>query len=268
MSVCRQRRPSRGVSVPQLHPKTFPLSRPRDSNYVETHALGQLVEPLSSVLHVQVAWGFQHAWFSNVKDGEGDSHNGITFPAAILQKPFFSTEWVAAANFGAIGSIMGHELTHGFDDEGRQYDATGALRDWWTPAVASAFEARAACVADQFDMVHPLPETMVDGTLTLSETLADLGGLQTSLAAFHAARSGDDARAGFFTPDQQFFLAYAQSQCENDRPAHLKDLLTRDAHPPWPARINGAVLNVPEFAAAFACRAGAPLAPAERCSIW
>jgi putative endopeptidase len=195
--------------------------------------------------------------------------NDITFPAAILQKPFFDVGRPAAINFGSIGSIMGHELTHGFDDEGRQYDATGALRQWWTPAVADAFSTKAACIVAQFDGYHPVPGTMVNGELTLGETIADLGGLKLSHAAFHADAGGaGQGSPGYFSPDQQFFVAYAQATCENERPAYLKTLLVSDPHPPWRERVNGAVRNIPAFASAFACASNAPLAPAARCEVW
>jgi putative endopeptidase len=195
--------------------------------------------------------------------------NDIVFPAAILQPPFFDLGRPAAANFGSIGSVMGHELTHGFDDEGRHFDGIGTLRDWWSPGVATEFNRRAQCLVDQYDRYAPLPGAMVDGALTLGENIADLGGLKLAYAAFHAPDGGDGEGApGHFTPDQQFFLAYAQGWCEKDRPAFLRGLLQSDPHPPWQTRINGAVTNVPEFAAAFRCPTGAPLAPASRCAIW
>jgi endothelin-converting enzyme/putative endopeptidase len=195
--------------------------------------------------------------------------NDITFPAGILQRPFFDAGRPAAANYGSIGSIMGHELTHGFDDEGRHLDGLGALRDWWSPAVAAAFDARAACISDQFSSYEPVPGSNVDGKLTLGETIADLGGLKLAYGAFHASDGGAGVGApGYFTPDQQFFLAFAQGWCENDRPQYLRSKVTTDPHPPWNDRVNGAVRNVPEFASAFACGAGAPLAPVDRCSVW
>lgn len=199
----------------------------------------------------------------------GPTRNDITFPAAILQAPFFVPGRPASVNYGAMGSIMGHELTHAFDDSGRQYDGTGKLRDWWSPAVAQEFERRAACLVDQFDAAHPLPGTMVDGQRTLGENIADLGGIQVAYAAFHADEGGKgDGSPGFFTPDQQFFVAYAQSWCERDRPAYLQTLVQNDSHAPWKERVNGVVANVPAFAKAFRCPSGAPLAPVDRCAVW
>ncbi|HVZ75454.1 MAG TPA: M13 family metallopeptidase [Polyangia bacterium] len=228
-----------------------------------SQSLGDLEAPVD-----RTRWGDPpitvNAWYD-------PTFNDITFPAAILSPPFFDTARPAAANYGAIGSVMGHELTHGFDDEGRQYDGLGALRDWWSPAVASAFDARAACVSKQFSGYMPVPGTNVDGVQTLGETIADLGGLKLALAAFHANvddGGGGEASPGFFTPDQQFFVAYAQGWCENDRPEWLRAELTTDPHPPWNERINGAVRNVPGFADAFKCPAGAPLAPVDRCDVW
>jgi endothelin-converting enzyme/putative endopeptidase len=195
--------------------------------------------------------------------------NDIVFPAGILQPPFFDEARPAAANYGAIGSIMGHELTHGFDDQGRKYDGTGALVDWWTPAVADEFSRRTACLVQQYDAFEPLPGDHIDGALTLGENLADLGGLKLAYAAFHAPDGGAGAGApGFFTPDQQFFIAFAQDWCENERPTYEGSLLLTDPHSPPRYRVNGSVANVPEFAAAFGCGAGAALVPADRCDVW
>jgi putative endopeptidase len=195
--------------------------------------------------------------------------NDIVFPAAILQAPFFDPARPAAANYGAIGSVMGHELTHGFDDQGRKYDGDGTLRDWWTPAVEGEFQARAACLVDQYDRYEPVSGHHVNGALTLGENLADVGGLKLAYAAFHTPEGGNGQGApGFFTPDQQFFISFAQDWCENDRTALVIDALKSDPHPPWQTRINGAVTDVPAFATAFGCGPGAPLAPAVRCEVW
>ncbi len=195
--------------------------------------------------------------------------NTTVFPAGILQLPFFDAGRPAAANYGAIGSVMGHEITHGFDDSGRQFDADGALREWWTPTVADEFSRRASCVAEVFDGFEAQPGQHVNGSLTLGENLADLGGLKLAHAAFHAADGGNGAGApGLFEPDQQFFIAYAQSWCGNQRPEYEAYQIRTDEHAPWRYRVNGAVANVPAFAAAFHCPSGAPLAPVNRCDVW
>ena len=210
---------------------------------------------------------FVPPWITNAF--YSSDHNTMVFPAGILQPPFFDAGRPAAANYGAMGSIMGHELTHGFDDQGRQFDAGGRLRDWWTPAVADEFSRRAACLADQFSSFQALPGQYIDGALTLGENLADLGGLELAHAAFHAADGGNGAGApGLFSPDQQFFIAFAQDWCGNQRPAYEADNLRTDPHAPWRYRVNGTVANMPAFADAFHCPAGAPLAPVNRCEVW
>jgi endothelin-converting enzyme/putative endopeptidase len=194
--------------------------------------------------------------------------NDIVFPAAILQPPFFSLTAPAAANYGAIGSVMGHELTHGFDDQGRQFDGIGTLRDWWSPDVAAQFAARAACLVDQFG-AYQINGQHVDGNLTLGENIADLGGLKLAYAAFQAADGGRGQGAvGLFSPEQEFFLAFAQDWCQKDRAALDATLLRTDPHSPARFRVNGTVANVAAFASAFHCPAGAPLAPVARCEIW
>ena len=210
---------------------------------------------------------FAYPWITNAY--YSPDQNTTVFPAGILQLPFFDAGRPAAANYGAIGSVMGHEVTHGFDDSGRQFDGDGRLRDWWTPAVADEFSRRASCVADVFDGFEAQPGLHVDGSLTLGENLADLGGLKLAHAAFHAADGGDGAGApGLFAPDQQFFIAYAQSWCGNQRPQYEAYQIGTDEHAPWRYRVNGSVANVPAFAAAFHCPSGAPLAPINRCDVW
>ena len=238
---------------------------PRDDGGAVDLGLGRRVERGWSAGRSHALVGGTSSRTRSTRTSSTTSH----FPAAILQHPFFDVARSPAANYGSIGAVMGHELTHGFDDQGRQYDGTGQLRDWWSPAVATAFQQRAQCIVDQFDAVHPLPGTMVNGTLTLGETIADLGGLKLAYAAFHASTGGNGQGApGPFSPDQEFFVAFAQGWCENDRASYIETELESDPHPPWHDRINGAVRNVPAFAQAFGCPSGAPLAPASRCEVW
>jgi endothelin-converting enzyme/putative endopeptidase len=200
--------------------------------------------------------------------------NTVTFPAAILQPPFFSLGRSLAANYGGMGSIMGHELSHAFDDQGRQFDGQGGLRDWWTPAVADQFQQRATCLVDQYMSYQPLPAKPVNGALTVGENLADLVGLQLALAAFVADDDlgptvrGPKGAPGFFTPDQQFFIAFAQNWCSNERPEYLTELLREDPHAPNRYRVNGVVRNIPAFGSVFNCPTAAPLSPVNRCEIW
>ncbi len=198
--------------------------------------------------------------------------NEMVFPAGILQPPFFNRSAPEAVNYGAIGMVVGHELTHGFDDQGRKYDALGNLADWWTPEVAKEFDRRAACVSAQYARYESVPGTRLNGELTLGENLADLGGLKLAYAAMEAARRGGEAEAAVagFGPAQQFFVGYAQSWCAKYRDEELRLRAVTDPHSPARFRVNGPLSNLPEFAAAFGCREGSPMVrpAAERCEVW
>ena len=211
--------------------------------------------------------------------------NEMVFPAGILQVPFYGKAQTPALNFGAIGMVVGHELTHGFDDEGRQFDAEGNLRDWWSPAVSTEFDKRAACVEHQFDEYVPIDDMHIKGKLTLGENIADLGGLKLSFAALQRAQgaapsSADAGQAqgqavpmpsvGGFTPAQQFFVGFAQAWCANYRPEALRLLVSTNPHSPPKYRVNGPLANLQEFATAFQCKEGSPMVPpaAKRCVVW
>jgi putative endopeptidase len=194
--------------------------------------------------------------------------NEMVFPAGILQVPFYGKEQTPALNFGAIGMVVGHELTHGFDDEGRQFDADGNLRDWWSPVVSAEFDKRAACVEHQFDAYVPVDDMHIKGKLTLGENIADLGGLKLSFAALQR-EAGSLPNVGGFTPSQQFFVGFAQAWCANYRPEALRLLVATNPHSPPKFRVNGPLSNLPEFAAAFQCKEGPMVPPAaKRCEIW
>jgi putative endopeptidase len=200
------------------------------------------------------------------------SMNEMVFPAGILQPPFFNPSAPDAVNYGAMGMVVGHELTHGFDDEGRQYDAFGNLTDWWSPAVGKEFDRRAQCVVDQYSAYEPIPGAKLNAKLTLGENIADLGGLKLAYAAMSASRQGNaggDELMGF-TPDQQFFVGYAQSWCFKARDEYARMLVTVDPHSPAKYRVNGPLANLPEFAEAFGCKEGDPMVrpAAERCEVW
>jgi endothelin-converting enzyme/putative endopeptidase len=201
--------------------------------------------------------------------------NEMVFPAGILQPPFFNKAAPESVNYGAIGMVVGHELTHGFDDQGRKYDALGNLAEWWTPAVATEFDRRAACVARQYSGYESLPGVRLNGELTLGENIADLGGLKLAYAAMEAARRegaapGGEAKVAGFGPEQQFFLGYAQSWCAKYREEDLRLRAVTDPHSPPRFRVNGPLSNLPEFAAAFQCAEGTPMVrkAAERCEVW
>ncbi len=196
--------------------------------------------------------------------------NNTALPAGILQPPFFGAERGVAANAGGIGMVIGHELTHGFDDQGAQFDATGNMSMWWAPADYEQFQARGKCLADQYSTFEVLPGKHVNGELTLGENIADLGGIKLALYAYRSLRAGATQRfvADGFTEDQQFFLGVGQAWCSKEREAEALRRLTTDVHSPSRWRVNGALRNTPEFAAAFACAAETPMAPAQACSIW
>jgi predicted metalloendopeptidase len=200
--------------------------------------------------------------------------NEVVFPAGILQPPFFNPEADDAVNYGGIGAGIGHEMTHGFDDQGRQYDAAGNLRDWWTPASAKAYTERSKAIAAQYSAYEPLPGLHINGELTLGENTADIGGLKIAYAAFRKALAAhpEDANKKIdgFTPDQRFFLAWAQVWRANQRDAETKLRLNTDPHSPAEFRVNGPLSNMPEFQKAFGLPDGSAMVrPAsERANIW
>jgi predicted metalloendopeptidase len=197
--------------------------------------------------------------------------NDITFFAGILQAPFFSDTFDDATNYGAMGVIMGHEMTHGFDDSGRHIDGYGALKDWWTPKDATAFNARAACVQDQFDQFVVADGVHANGALELGEAIADLGGATIAYKAFQRINAGKpQTKIDGFTPDQRFFLGFATFQTEEDRPAYAKQRASSEPHPLGPFRIDGTLANMPAFAAAFSCPAVSAMVrpPSKQCKIW
>jgi putative endopeptidase len=198
------------------------------------------------------------------------SFNEIVFPAGILQPPRFDLAADDASNYGAVGSVIGHEMTHHFDDEGRKYDADGNLKDWWTPADEKAFTARAEAIARQYDGYVSVDTMHVNGHLTLGENIADLGGLTVAYYAFEKSLEGKPRPANIdgFTPEQRFFIAFAQSWRAKIRPELLRTTTRTDPHSPAFWRVNGVVVNMPEFQKAFGCPDGAPLAPVKRNTIW
>ena len=195
--------------------------------------------------------------------------NTINFPAGILQPPFFDNRMDDAVNFGGIGSVIGHELTHGFDDEGRQFDAQGNLKNWWTPADAKAFNDREACFVKEYSNFTPVDSVHLNGKLTLGENTADNGGVRLSLMALLATIGNlSQPKIGGFTPEQRFFLSFGQIWCENQTPESLRLRAQTDPHSPGKYRVNGVLENMPEFQKAFACKSGQPMASANACRVW
>jgi putative endopeptidase len=195
--------------------------------------------------------------------------NDINFPAGVLQPPLFDPQADAAANFGQTGATIGHELTHGFDDEGRQFDGQGNLRDWWTAADAKEFEQRTACISTQYSAYTVVDDVKVNGNLTLGEDVADLGGLLLAYSAWEEAVRGAKLQSiDDLTPAQRFFVAYAQGWCSNQRPEIQRMRAATDAHSPERYRTNGVVSNLLEFQKAFSCRPDAPMVRTPACRVW
>jgi putative endopeptidase len=195
--------------------------------------------------------------------------NTINFPAGILQPPLFDKTMDDATNFGGIGAVIGHELTHGFDDSGRKFGPTGNLEDWWTEADARAFEDRAACFVGQYGAYPAVGDVKLDGQLTLGENVADNGGIRIALMALEATLDGQETKSkDGFTPRQRFFLAHAQLWCRNQTEELSRMLANVDTHSPGPWRVNGVLANLPEFAEAFSCRPGSAMVRAHPCRVW
>ena len=197
--------------------------------------------------------------------------NNINFPAGILQPPFYNPKADESVNLGAIGVVVGHELTHGFDDQGRKYDGGGNLRDWWTPDDARNFETRAECVVKEYDKFSPVDGVNLKGKLTLGENAADNGGIHLAYMALMrdlADKTMPDTTLDGFTPEQRFFLGFAQVWCENATDASSRVRATTDPHSPGQFRANGVVQNMQEFEHAFSCKAGDPMVSVQACRVW
>ena len=195
--------------------------------------------------------------------------NDINFPAGVLQPPLFDPKMDEAPNYGDTGATIGHELTHGFDDEGRQFDAKGDLKDWWTKSDAEEFQKRADCVSDQYSQYTVVGDIKINGKLTLGEDLADLGGTWLAYLAWKSATKDQDLQPiDAFTPDQRFFIGMAQWACGDERAESKRMSAITNEHSPNEYRVNGVVSNMPEFGKAFACRVGQPMVHSQPCRVW
>jgi putative endopeptidase len=199
--------------------------------------------------------------------------NTINFPAGILQPPYFDSKMEDPVNYGAIGMVIGHEITHGFDDEGRKFDAQGNLRDWWTPADAKAYDQRGQCIADEYTQEIPEAGVKQNGHLTQGEDTADNGGLRLALMAVNnklqsEGKSLDAKEADGWTPRQKFFVSYAYSWCEELRPEFTRTIVLTNPHSIPKYRVNNVVSNMPEFQEAFSCKKGSPMVRANQCRVW
>jgi putative endopeptidase len=199
------------------------------------------------------------------------SKNEIVFPAGILQPPFFSPNAPAAVNYGAAGMVMGHEISHGFDDEGSQFDGHGNLKNWWTKTDLKKFKANTKCIAQHFSNYTVDGDVHLQGKLVTGEAIGDLGGVKLSYRAFKRSAAGkaeDDKKIDGFTPDQLFFLGFAHVWASNIRPQEARRRVAIDPHPPAKYRVNGTLANVPEFQKAFNIPDSSPMVNKHRCVIW
>jgi putative endopeptidase len=205
------------------------------------------------------------------------SMNDINFPAGILQPAFYDKDATDATNYGHIGAVVGHELTHGFDDQGAKFDGQGNLHNWWTPADKVKFEAKTNCLVQEYGSFTAVDDVKVNGKLTLGENTADNGGARIALMALMAreamkaaatSQTEEQASEHSYTLEQQFFLGYAQNWCSNERPEFMRMLTQVDPHSPDALRVKGVLVNTPEFAKAFGCKAGQPMAPVKSCRVW
>ncbi len=199
--------------------------------------------------------------------------NEIVLPAGQLQPPFFGPHFHPAVNFGSTGGgTIGHEMTHGFDDEGSQFDGDGNLRDWWTKATKDKFNAATKCIIDQYSQYEAVPGVHLDGKLTAGENIADNGGVKLGYQAYQAWKTAQKTPVQTdidgYSDDQLYFLAYAQSWCEKITPEELETMAHSNPHSPAKWRVDGVIVNQPGFGAAWKCAAGTPMNPGKQCAVW
>jgi len=194
----------------------------------------------------------------------------LPFLLPILQPRLFDRQEDDAANFAGIGAIIGHELTHGSDDQGRKSDGDGNLHDWWTAEDGKEFDRRAQCIADEYSGFEAAEGIKLNGKLTLGENTADNGGLRIALMALESTLSEKDSRPdrNGFTPQQRFFIAYGETWCSNATPQYLRMVAQSNPHSTAQARVNGVISNMPEFQKAFSCKKGQPMVRENACRVW
>jgi len=195
--------------------------------------------------------------------------NDINFPAGVLQPPLYDARMDDAPNYGNTGGTIGHELTHGFDDQGAKFDAKGNLKNWWSAEDKQKFEERTKCISDQYAQYIVVDDIHINSKLTLGEDVADLGGeILAYIAWKDAAKDKKLEPADGLTPEQRFFVGFAQWACSNDRPELLRVRALTDPHSPSRYRINGVAVNMPQFQEAFQCKPGQPMVREDRCKVW
>src|SRR5215470_2402291 len=234
----------------------------RANEFESRRQLAKIGKPLD-----RLEWGMTPPTVNAYYNG---SRNEIVFPAGILQPPFFDKQMDDAVNMGGIGVVIGHELTHGFDDQGRKFDPQGNLRDWWTEHDGKEFETRATCVADEYGNFVAVDDLKLNGKLTLGENTADNGGARIAFNALQKMIAEDKTgkatqKIDGYAPDQRFFLGFGRVWCEMRRPEFSRTLVTIDPHSPGKYRINGVVQNMPEFRKAWGCKVGQPMVAENAC---
>jgi endothelin-converting enzyme/putative endopeptidase len=235
----------------------------RANEFESRRQIAKISKPLD-----RLEWGMTPPTVNAYYNG---SFNEVVFPAGILQPPFFDKTMDDAVNFGAIGSVIGHELTHGFDDQGRKFDPKGNLRDWWTEQDGKEFEKRAGCVADEYSGFTAVDDLKLNGRLTLGENTADNGGVRIGLMALNAALAENgkaNEKIDGYTQQQRYFLGFARDWCEKRTPEYSRELVSIDPHSPGKFRVNGVVQNMPEFQQAWGCKAGQAMVKENACRVW
>jgi len=251
----------RDYSTVQIKPSDFFANYSSTASFEVHRELNKIGKPLD-----RTEWGMTPP---TVNAYYNPQMNDINFPAGVLQPPLYDPKMDDAPNYGNTGSTIGHELTHGFDDEGRQFDAAGNLKDWWTAEDAKKFEEKINCVRDQFAQYVVVDDIKINSKLTSGEDVADLGGTLLAYVAWREATKELKLESqGGFTPDQRFFIGFAQWACENARPEELRANAIVDPHSPGKYRINGIVSDLPEFRQAFGCKVGQPMVRAQTCKVW
>jgi putative endopeptidase len=253
----------RDYSSMEIDRGPYVLNRARAGAFEKRRDLAKIGQPVD-----KTEWGMSPP---TVNAYYNPQINEIVFPAGILQPPYFDADADDAYNYGGMGSVIGHEMTHGFDDQGSQFDASGNFSNWWAPEDLKNFKERSQCVIDQFSGFQVEPGLNLTGKLVVGESIADLGGLVIAYAAYQKAMEGKPRKTiDGFTPEQRFFLGFARGWATSTRPELARMLANVDPHPLPKFRVNGPLSNMPEFAKAFSCKAGDAMVRPEkdRCQIW
>jgi len=253
-------------------PYLYPNFNPQSDSYLQNQINSQFTAIKRKLDNVglksnRFAWGMSGDTVNAYYD---PTRNEMVFPAGIMQTPFFNKSFPLAMNYGGIGMVMGHELTHAFDNQGRDFDLNGVLRDWWTNATSQKFNEKVKCVIDQYSKFEVLPNVFVDGKLTQGENIADMGGIKNAFHSYVGADSNADKPSIVtkLTNKQLFFVSFAQNWCSLTRPATQIILIKVDPHSPSRFRVLGPLINLKEFSDVFKCKSGSTMNPVNRCEVW